>query len=390
MSNHAFVDKCREYRKKLDSGAVSIIDVETTLISNEKYKTVFNNTPEFICAGVACLSLRYVIFTEDDSVLRSVFKTDNICVGHNITYDLLIGYSTDTKFSSKSLYIWDTMLAEYLLSDQVNTGFSLEQACEFRGITLHKEDEVSQLIKSGVCPSTIDKAKLHAYLEQDVLMTKELYLKQKAQYDKRSPAWQSMFINQQFFLLNILRASCNGMKIDEPFVTKNKLELKDKMTLLECDLIRLMWIISGLHVVGVWNPGSNADIGLMLYGGIKKYDDRVQVGVYKTGLKVGQPRYKVEKKGYPVEMPSISNKMSMSVDEEALKTYLKHASPDAHRKEFIEKLLEYKDVSKDYNTYYEGYMNFQKDGFINPKYNHGYTPTGRLTCSKPNLQNIKS
>ena len=79
-----------------------------------------------------------------------------------------------------------------------------------------------------------------------------------------------------------------------------------------------------------------------------------------------------------------------SVDEAAIRQCLVYASHPSGWKDFLEKLIEYKDTNKNLNTYFEGYMNHATvDGFIKPKYNHGLTPTGRLTCSGPNLQNIK-
>lgn len=388
---HVFVDKIRKYQEVLKSTSIYVVDVETTLISKDKYKTVYNTPPKYVCHGwVSAVAQKDVVNIEWDHsdlyyIVDSII-TDQIYVGHNISYDIFIA-STFGNTHSKSLFIWDTMLAEYLLTNQIARMPSLEQCCENHGIAMRKDEEVAQMMKAGICPSTIPKDKLEEYLKGDLLMTKEVFKKQREQFYNHPPEWQVMFINQMFFLVNTLRASCNGMKIDWGFVADNKTTLEAAVATYEADLKKFMGDKTSTDP-SIWNPASNLDLSVFLYGGTKKWDERVANGVYKTGIKAGQTKYKIEKKEYH---NGVMFSDRGSVDESALKSLINGAGPCTKEyKDFVEKLIEYKDTNKNLNTYFEGYMNHATvDGFIKPKYNHGLTPTGRLTCSGPNLQNIK-
>ena len=388
---HVFVEKIRKYQEVLKSAFIYVVDVETTLISKDKYKTIYNTPPKYICHGWLNTTKKdneSKILWDHDNLWYPLFKGDQkymLFVGHNISYDLFIA-SMGRPAISKNLMIWDTMLAEYLLTNQVERMPSLEQCCENYGIVMRKDEEVAQMMKAGVCPSTIPKDKLEEYLKGDLSMTKEVFKKQRELFYQRPPEWQVMFINQMFFLVNTLRASCNGMKIDWGFVAGNKTTLEASVAAYEADLKKFMGDKTSTDP-SIWNPASNTDLSVFLYGGIKKWDERVPNGVYKTGIKAGQTKYKIEKRVCVCRdtFPNLS-----SVDEAAIRQCLVYASHPSGWKDFLEKLIEYKDINKNLNTYFEGYMNHATvDGFIKPKYNHGLTPTGRLTCSGPNLQNIK-
>lgn len=385
---HVFVEKIRKYQEVLKSASIYVVDVETTLISKDKYKTVYNTPPKYVCHGYlnidshAIPGIRY-----NPGGLFEYFSDceKNLYIGHNITYDIFIALNQGSNFKMASI-VWDTMLAEYLLTNQIERMPSLEQCCENHGIAMRKDEEVAQMMKAGICPSTIPKDKLEEYLKGDLLMTKEVFKKQRELFYQRPPEWQVMFINQMFFLVNTLRASCNGMKIDWGFVAGNKTTLEASVAAYEADLKKFMGDKTSTDP-SIWNPASNTDLSVFLYGGIKKWDERVPNGVYKTGIKAGQTKYKIEKSACLCRdtFPNLS-----SVDEAAIRQCLVYASHPSGWKDFLEKLIEYKDINKNLNTYFEGYMNHATvDGFIKPKYNHGLTPTGRLTCSGPNLQNIK-
>lgn len=389
---HVFVEKIRKYQEVLKSASIYVVDVETTLISKDKYKTVYNTPPKYICHGfLNCTNFDTPSILWNSGNLFDGFKIhrDLLLVGHNISYDTFIASTVAYSGFKVGVFIWDTMLAEYLLTNQIERMPSLEQCCENHGIAMRKDEEVAQMMKAGVCPSTIPKDKLEEYLKGDLLMTKEVFKKQRELFYQRPPEWQVMFINQMFFLVNTLRASCNGMKIDWGFVAGNKTTLEASVAAYEADLKKFMGDKTSTDP-SIWNPASNSDLSVFLYGGIKKWDERVPNGVYKTGIKAGQTKYKIEKREKHI-FPNFDDKGS--VDEAALKSCLKDVMSPRRMfdySEFLEKLIEYKDTNKNLNTYFEGYMNHATvDRFIKPKYNHGLTPTGRLTCSGPNLQNIK-
>ncbi|MDP8253449.1 MAG: DNA polymerase I [Candidatus Kaelpia aquatica] len=80
--------------------------------------------------------------------------------------------------------------------------------------------------------------------------------------------------------------------------------------------------------------------------------------------------------------PVKKGKTGPSTDEESLQK-LKHLHPIADH------ILKFRELSKIKSTYIEGLLkNISDDGKIHTSFNQAITQTGRLSCSKPNLQNI--
>ena len=254
---HVFVEKIRKYQEVLKSAFIYVVDVETTLISKDKYKTVYNTPPKYVCHGwVNCTNFDKPSILWNSGNLFDVFKIqkrDLLLVGHNISYDTFIASTVAYSGFKVGVFIWDTMLAEYLLTNQIERMPSLEQCCENHGIAMRKDEEVAQMMKAGVCPSTIPKDKLEEYLKGDLLMTKEVFKKQRELFYQRPPEWQVMFINQMFFLVNTLRASCNGMKIDWGFVAGNKTVLEADVIAYETYLKKFMGDKTSTDP-DIWNP----------------------------------------------------------------------------------------------------------------------------------------
>ena len=400
-------DKFKLYREAVeDDDSIFVFDVETTLIPKGKGESMYKTPPKLVMwDGYALSSGRFyseinaTMFLSDYELydyLINTFPTSNLdlLVGHNVTYDVFIGLTCrgTNETLPKHTVLWDTMLAAYLLSNQELRSPSLNETAEYFGISGRKDDEVSQMIKSGICPSTIDRDKLKEYLDQDILLTKDVFLKQRELFLAEPKQWQNMFINQMLFLANTFRASYNGIKIDQQFVDSEKTELEKKLHNLHTDLVSFM---TGFTSIGgpFWNPASNDDLRTILYGGTKTVEKRVVVGVYKTGAKAGQNRYKIEKNHFDIygmfQGLNLRDE-EKTVDESKIKQ-LKTVCKWFSYTQFLDNILEYRDITKNLGTYYEGYMSYaDSDGFIHPQYHHTRTPTGRLTCTNPNLQNIKS
>ena len=79
-----------------------------------------------------------------------------------------------------------------------------------------------------------------------------------------------------------------------------------------------------------------------------------------------------------------------STAEDVLKNISKNASGIGAA--FVKDLLEFRSLDKDLNTYYVGYgkLYWPHDQCIHGSFNHCATATGRLSSSKPNLQNLSN
>lgn len=144
-----------------------------------------------------------------------------------------------------------------------------------------------------------------------------------------------------------------------------------------------------------FNPNSNDHVSALLYGGIIAIDDRIPIGVYKTGAKVGHTRYKVIEKVY--ELPRLVEplKGTETAKEGYWKTnadVLRSLKLDKKAKKVVELLNRYSELEKLRGTYLIGWsdlidkMNWPHNK-IHGTLNQTTVVTGRLSSTKPNLQN---
>ena len=308
-----------------------------------------------------------------------------LLIGHHLAFD--IGWLFRAmaipaqELRKPNILIWDTMVAEYLLRNQ-----NLEK----KSLSLK-----NTAVRRGLCPESwsieeikdvesIPRAKLISYNRQDLSMTWELYNAQIQEIEKRGLSHE-FFITQMQARKLTISAEIRGLPFD---VTEATLEkdyqetIRDSLAAeieskLDCDL------------------NSPKQLSTKLFGG--KIDVTVDAPVlvngetqyYKSGIKKGKIKTRkekvtVEEKGVIVPMDSHPKTSSgyYSVDSNALSRY------DTN---LIERILKYRDLQKAISTYYEPFIQYAGDsidGRIHAQLNHTVTATGRLSSSRPNIQNI--
>lgn len=390
-------EQIAEYRERLNNNTKHfIIDFETKLIDKTDKKTVFSHPPELVLLGHCWGYIEpptgsgsptaYLINSYVKCIGKSKEHKHTLTIGHNVMFDLCC---IPEVFKLPNLMVWDTQKAEYLFSNQTVQYVSLDDLAAGYGIP-GKDSEVSDMIKKGICPSTIPEAKLAKYLTQDVTVTRDIFYRQLERFNKMPKNWQNMFISQMIYLVNTTRASLNGMAVDTEEASRQMYNLQGSYINLDLDLKEMMRNISGYNSPDFWNPSSNQHVSALLYGGTLVDDTGTEcIGTYKTGPKAGTPKYRRSKTTLEIK-GKVGSSIADKADEKTLLGLSAILPTGSDVKLFIELLLEYRDVGKTLKTYYEGYLTYAKhDGKIHCKYNHCATPTGRLTCSEPNLQNIK-
>jgi DNA polymerase I-like protein with 3'-5' exonuclease and polymerase domains len=155
----------------------------------------------------------------DPSVLRTVLRSANLAIGHNIKFDLLYIYR---QCDEQLPRIWDTQLAEYLLSAQKHLYASLDElTAAYLGDHRLKDDEIKAMWKAGVQTEDIPKEKLVPYLEGDVINTEDIFLKQW------ELAEQLDLLPLMFTQMDALRATIemnrNGMTVDWDYVDEQRI-----------------------------------------------------------------------------------------------------------------------------------------------------------------------
>lgn len=151
---------------------------------------------------------------------------------------------------------------------------------------------------------------------------------------------------------------------------------------------------------------SGNDISVILYGGFITHTSRVPIGVYKSGQKTGQIRYRINEEH--VEYPRRVEPLDKTETANSIKNrenpekhgyyYWKTDEPtllklkaDKETKKLITLILKYKELEKLRSSGLQGLSELNKEmnwpeNYLFPQYNQCVVVSGRLSCSKPNAQ----
>ncbi|MCI4435499.1 MAG: hypothetical protein JHC33_01635 [Ignisphaera sp.] len=365
---------------------VLIIDVETT-VSNKG--NPFDLTNKMVSVGCLTNGVAYDLYTDDEgwqSVLQTQIDTADTLVGFNIKFDLHWLRRYGINFEGKR--IWDCQLAEFILDDMRNPYPSLDDAADKYGFEKKLDVVKNEYWDKGVDTDAIPRDVLSAYLIQDLLLTEQVYVKQKEQFDDEAIGKYRLFKLQCLDLLVLEEIEWNGILFNADKARQKAAELEIELAELSKTL---MDIVGNVPL----NINSNDHLSCLLYGGIIKVDYRVPIGVYKTGAKVGEVRYKVLVKEY--ELPQLVKPLKGSETKKegywkVNDDILRQLKLSKEAKKIVELISKYSELDKLRGTYLLGWsnlidtMNWEKD-MIHGNLNMCVATTGRLSSTKPNLQN---
>ena len=107
--------------------------------------------------------------------LQNILKNTKLLIGHNIKFDLAWLISCDFTYDRS---IFDTMVAEYVISRGLHRDLSLDGSCKRRKVKQKKKYLIQDYMKSGVSMEDIPYKLVEEYGIADVNCTYELALKQ--------------------------------------------------------------------------------------------------------------------------------------------------------------------------------------------------------------------
>lgn len=318
---------------------------------------------------------------------------NRLLVGHNIKFDLL--YLAKTRPTNAvfgvHVCVWDTMLVEYLLTGQQTKFASLDELSTKYGGTL-KDNRIKELWDAGVQTEDIDEAILVPYLKHDLEQTYLVYKRQRAIAEAMT-GMMKLIERQNAMLLVTTLMEYHGMHIAvDEFIAMSSKTL-DALSLAEEAMYKA--VDAPIEI----NLASPAQLTAYLYGGtvsriedVPVLDKAGEKQYYKSGRKAGMLRTKKDKVSYVLKTlvsPNVLSTISKGTDEETLENIIK-LEKDSEVRSFVRKVLNYRTLAKEYNTYYEGLRTYiwDHDDCIHPNLNICATNTGRLSSSSPNLQNI--
>lgn len=355
-----------------------VIDVETTMNSNLPNKaSPFDPKNKLVAMG-----------REDITEKFSAF------VGHNITFDINWLRATplpNLKRASimdlellQTKTVWDTQLAAYLLSAQQHTSPSLDELAVKYGGTV-KDSFVSDFFKKGLGADHVPKEKLSEYLVADLVNTRKVFEAQLQEAHEKNMV--PLILSQMEGLLATAEMQWNGMHVDRNYLDTQLLLMDGMSAGYDAAIKEMCKELSPLD--HVFDFTTNKQLSALLYGGTLKYENRIANGVYKTGSKMGQTKYKLEKVEYTFVGYVGADPEDQKVGDETL-TEIVGLLP-TRVEELVTAVLAKRKVDKQRITYFEGHgACIAADGKVHPNHNHTITRTGRLSSSAPNMQNVTS
>jgi len=368
-----------------------VLDVETT-ISNKG--NPFDKTNKLMMVGLLNdkeVAIHDVEYSVDpykellDNIQLAVDAAD-VLVGFNIKFDLhwLRRYGID--FSKKR--IWDCQLVEFILRNQAESYPSLNATAEYYELGSKLDEVKENYWKNGIDTDKVPKEILADYLKRDVELTETVMAKQMEELSKRPELQRLVSLHNQDLLV-LEEMEYNGLKYDYD----KSIVLGDE---LEEQISKLNKRLFSYHAYDNFNPNSNDHLSVFLYGGSISERFQSPNGHYKTGKRAGEVKYKWEERQRefprlmkPLAGSELKKEGFFSTNEDTLKKL----KPNKKGKEILDILLTRTTLEKRKSTYYQGIvklideMNWNKDT-IHGQLNQCVAKTGRLSSSKPNLQNF--
>lgn len=362
------------------------LDVETTII-NEGHP--FDKQNKLVVVGVMFCTddweyIRHEIYYDWEK-LKEDLKGVILLLGFNFKFDLHwlrnVGITT-------TAVLRDAQLAEFILTDQQHVLPSLDQ-CSQKYLNESKLDVIKlEYWEKGIDTADIPKELLEEYLLQDLNLTRKVF-KQQEELLKRDNKWNLYKLHCAD--LGVLQdVEYNGILYDKErskFLADN---MQDQVDSIKKSILSFTSCPN-------FNINSGDHLSCLLYGGTIIDTVRYPVGVFKTGKKIGEVRYKLIDHEYkqerlvePIKNSELKKENYWSVEEGVLLS-LKPKLPKV--KQLIKDILQHSKLEKLRSTYYLGIpklmdkMNWH-DNYIHGQFNQCIAVTGRLSSSKPNMQNF--
>lgn len=287
--------------------------------------------------GISFYDGKYSYFIEEKDInnYKNIFESNSMKSTYNLKKNIVLLNRYNIKINNP---VFDTQIAGYLTDYNVED--DIATMGRVFGYDINDHDDDFGTIKRPIEVS-IDKLKeITSTKSKFIYETKEELLNKISEYEEND-----LFNNIEMPLTRVLAdMEITGIRVDKEYLEDLKSDLEKKLDVLEKEIYE----ISGVE----FNISSPAQLSDVLFNTLQiPYPKRVK-----------------------------NNKYSTSKD---ILDKIKDFNP------IVEKVLEYRTISKLYSNYATGLLNeIREDGRIHTIYTQTLTRTGRLSSISPNLQNI--
>lgn len=364
------------------------LDVETTT-SNKG--NVFDQTNKLCYVGLQDVGLFDIEYGDEPfadkiETMQKIIDKADMLVGFNVKFDLHWLARYGVVFKDKR--IWDCQLVHFIQQGQQNPYPSLNDVCKHYNLETKLDVVSEEYWKNGIDTPEVPRDILEEYLQKDIELTEKIYQLQLKEVSQDPLLARLCSLHNQD-LLGLQEMEFNGLLFKQEWSETLGHELEEQIVKLDKKLYTF-------HDLDDFNPNSNDHISVLLYGGTINFRVQVEDGVYKSGVKKGQVklRWDHREKHFdqlvkPLKKTELAKEGYYSTDEKTLRS-LKGSKK---AKEVITILLTRSELNKRMTTYYQGLPNLikemnWKEGMIYGQLNQCVARTGRLSSSKPNLQNF--
>lgn len=289
------------------------------------------------------VSANYNEALEKVSLFKEVLENPEIIkIGQNIKFDAAILNWYEVKVAGR---LFDTMIAHYLLQPDMRHNMDVlsETYLNYKPVSI-----ISLIGKKGKSQGSmrdLEPKEVFEYAAEDADVT--LQLKEVFAPMLVEAGTKKLFDEIEMPLVPVLASmEAEGVKLDVETLKQFSLELETQIGITQAEIFKLADV--------EFNIASPKQMGEVLFEKLAIIDKpkKTKTGQYKTG------------------------------EDELLKI--------AHRHPIIERVLEFRSLTKLKSTYVDALpalVNL-RDGRIHTSYNQAVAATGRLSSNNPNLQNI--
>lgn len=360
---------------------VVALDVETTTINRGH---VYDPRNLLVAVATATASGGATTLRAADAVdaVSTIFK-ESLIAGFNFKFDL--AWCKRTYPGLQRPRVWDCQLGEFILSNQTSRFPSLDETARKYGLEPKLDVVKLEYWDKGIDTDQIPWDVLEAYAGHDAYLTLQIYYKQQ---EIMTPAQKRLCWLQCQDMVLLQEMEENGLRFDEELCHVRAKQLDDKISEITTSL-------QSVYPHVPINFNSNDHLSAFLYGGTVKEVKKELDGFYKTGVKAGQPKYRnvevehqLPRLYTPLKGSEMAKPGNFAVDEGTLRKL-------KGKRKVLDQLLELAKLEKLNGTYYRGLVKLREEmnwepGIIHGTFNQTTAQTGRLSSSKPNLQNFAS